>query len=116
MRLGFIIVLMGVVLPFTNVALVRAEIGLNASQLVEIAVETNPQVRSMRAQWDAAQHQILQNYAPADPVFTFSNVDASHGLLNNAAAHSHQLSENFQFPGKALPNETALTLSRLVLY
>jgi cobalt-zinc-cadmium efflux system outer membrane protein len=79
----------------------RAETGLNADQLVELAIETNPQIHSMRAQWDAANHQILQNYAPADPVFTFTNVDASHGLFNHAAAHSHQLSDNFQFPGKA---------------
>ena len=82
--------------------LAQADTGLDADQLVEIAIETNPQVRAMRAQWDQAQHQILQNYAPADPIFTYSNVDASHGLLNHAAAHSHQLSENFQFPGKAL--------------
>jgi outer membrane protein, heavy metal efflux system len=80
----------------------RAQPGLNADQLIEIAIESNPQIRSMRAQWDAAQHQILQNYAPADPIFTYANVDASHGLLNHAATHSHQVTENFQFPGKAL--------------
>src|ERR1035441_3439970 len=56
----------------------------------------------MHAQWEAAQHQILQNYAPADPIFTYANVDASHGLLDHAATHAHSLSENFQFPGKAV--------------
>jgi cobalt-zinc-cadmium efflux system outer membrane protein len=80
----------------------RAQSGLNADQLVELAIESSPQIHSMHAQWEAANHQILQNYAPADPIFTFSNVDASHGLLNHAATHSHQLSENFQFPGKAV--------------
>src|SRR5579871_5917953 len=79
----------------------RAEAGLNADQLVELAIESSPQIHSMRAQWEAANHQILQNYAPADPIFTFTNVDASHGLFNHAATHSHQLSDNFQFPGKA---------------
>ena len=79
-----------------------AETGLNANQLVELAVESNPQIHSMHAQWQAAEHQVLQNYAPADPVFTFANVDASHGLLNHSAAHSHQLTESLQFPGKAL--------------
>jgi outer membrane protein TolC len=69
---------------------------------VELAIESNPQIHSMRAQWEAAKHQILQNYAPADPNFTYANVDASHGLLNHAATHSHSLTENFQFPGKAL--------------
>ena len=62
-----------------------AETGLNASQLVELAIESNPQIHSMHAQWQAAEHQVLQNYAPADPIFTFSNVDASHGLFNHAA-------------------------------
>jgi len=78
-----------------------AQQGLNAEQLVELAVESSPQIHSMHAQWEAANHQILQNYAPADPIFTYTNVDASHGILNNAASHSHQISENFQFPGKA---------------
>jgi outer membrane protein, heavy metal efflux system len=78
----------------------RAEAGLNASDLVEIAIESNPQIHSMHAQWQAAQHQILQNYAPADPIFTYSNVDSSKDF--NAATHAHAFTENFQFPGKAL--------------
>jgi cobalt-zinc-cadmium efflux system outer membrane protein len=79
-----------------------AESGLNVPQLVELAIESNPQIHSMRAQWEAANHQILQNYAPADPIFTFSNIDASHGLFDHAATHSHSLTESFQFPGKAV--------------
>ena len=68
-------------------------------QLVEIAIEVNPQVRATKEQWDASQHQILQNYAPADPIFTYGNVDSSKDF--NAALHSHAVSENFQFPGEA---------------
>ncbi len=79
-----------------------AETGLNANQLVELAIESSPQIHSMHAQWQAAEHQIQQNYAPADPIFNFANIDASHGLMGNPASHSLQLSENFQFPGKAL--------------
>ncbi len=77
----------------------RAEAGLNANELVEVAIESNPQVRAVHAQWEAAEHQILQNYAPADPTFTYSNVDSSKDF--NAAAHAHAFSENFQFPGEA---------------
>ncbi len=80
----------------------RAETGLNANQLVELAIESSPQIHSMHAQWQAAEHQIQQNYAPADPTFNFSNIDASHGLIGNPASHSLVLSDNFQFPGKAL--------------
>jgi outer membrane protein, heavy metal efflux system len=76
-----------------------AEQPLTIEQLVEIAIEVNPQVRATKEQWDAAQHQILQNYAPADPIFTYGNVDSSKDF--NAALHSHAVSENLQFPGEA---------------
>jgi len=76
-----------------------AEAGFNANELVEIAIESNPQVRAVHAQWEAAEHQILQNYAPADPTFTYSNLDSSKDF--NAASHAHAFSENFQFPGEA---------------
>ena len=78
-----------------------ADAGLNADQLVEIAIETNPQVKAARARWNAAEHQILQNYAPADPTFDYLNVDSRKGL-GQAATHSHVFNQAFQFPGKAL--------------
>jgi len=89
-------------LAIATVALVlagRAEAGLNAGELGEVAIESNPQIHSMRAQWEAAEHQILQNYAPADPTFTYSNVYSSKDF--NAAYHAHAFSESFQFPGEA---------------
>ena len=73
---------------------------LTVDQLMEIAIEVNPQVRATREQWHAAQHQILQNYAPADPVFTYGQLDSDKGF--NAAQHSHNITESFQFPGEAL--------------
>ena len=73
---------------------------LTATDLVEIAVEVNPQVRAAREQWQAAQHQILQNYAPADPVVTYGNIDSSKNF--NAATHAIGISQSFQFPGEAL--------------
>ena len=73
---------------------------LTLQQLVEAAIEVNPQVRATREQWEAAQHQIMQNYAPADPTFTYGNLDSSKDF--NAAVHAQSLSESFQFPGKAL--------------
>jgi outer membrane protein, heavy metal efflux system len=80
-------------------ALAAGEPPLTVEQLVEIAVEVNPQVRAAKEQWDAAQHQILQNYAPADPVFTYGNLDSSKHF--NAGAHTHNITESFQFPGEA---------------
>ena len=79
----------------------RALTGLDANQLVELAIEANPQVKAARARWDAAEHQILQNYAPADPQLTFANVDSPRGI-GNAPLKSYQVSQALQFPGKAL--------------
>ena len=98
-RVDIIAVLSAVALLIAAVLPARAEAGLNADELVEIAIESNPQIHAVHAQWRAAQHQILQNYAPQDPVFTYSNVDSSKDF--NAAAHAHAFTENFQFPGEA---------------
>jgi outer membrane protein TolC len=84
----------------TGTVCAAVEQPLTVGQLVEIAVEVNPQVRATKEQWDAAQHQILQNYAPADPTFTYANLESSKDF--NAAVHAHSFSESFQFPGKAL--------------
>ncbi len=81
---------------------VRADQALGAAQLVEIAVEMNPQVKSMRAQWMAAIHSIKQNYAPADPIFTYLNVDSPKNPFAGATEHSYAASESFQFPGEAI--------------
>src|SRR6266481_7692513 len=84
----------------TRTVCAAAEQPLTVGQLVEVAIEVNPQVRATKEQWDAAQHQILQNYAPADPTFTYGNLESSKDF--NAAVHAHSFSESFQFPGKAL--------------
>jgi outer membrane protein, heavy metal efflux system len=73
---------------------------LSVEQLVQAVLLVNPQVKAARAQWNSALHQIKQNYVPADPTFTYSNLDSSKDF--NAAAHAHAWSDNFQFPGKAL--------------
>jgi outer membrane protein TolC len=101
-RRGRFIVIAVMASALTVAVRVRAdEIGLNADQLVELAVEVNPQVRSARARWESARHQILQNYAPADPQLAYSNVDSRRGI-GDAGLHSHQITQSFQFPGKAL--------------
>jgi outer membrane protein, heavy metal efflux system len=107
MQEGNVLLLRAMTLAFLTVWLppmgtvwAAAEQSLTVGQLVDIATEVNPQVRAAKEQWDAAQHQILQNYAPADPTFTYANVDSSKDF--NAALHAHSFSESFQFPGKAL--------------
>ncbi len=87
-------------MPRTN--LVAAEPVLNAAQLVEVAVEVNPQIKSARARWAAAVHSIRQNYAPADPIFSYQNIDSPTNGFSEASLHSLQLSQALQFPGKAL--------------
>jgi cobalt-zinc-cadmium efflux system outer membrane protein len=99
-RMKFPIIMMVATLSLAIVLPVRAESGLNAKQLVEIAIEMNPQLKAAKAQWDVAEHQILQNYAPADPTFNYGLLDSDRDF--DAAQHSHAINFNFNFPGEAL--------------
>jgi cobalt-zinc-cadmium efflux system outer membrane protein len=75
---------------------------LGPVQLVEIATEMNPQVRAARDRWYSATHQIKQNYAPADPILGYANVDSATNGFTGASVHTLTVTEPFQFPGKAL--------------
>ena len=79
-----------------------ADAPLSESQLVEIAIEANPAVKSARYNWDAALHSIKQTVAPNDPIFAYSNIDSVSSPFGRPALHSFSLTESFQFPGKAL--------------
>src|SRR5579872_1741697 len=93
-------------LPITG----RAEAGKNRSssqaldvtQLVQVALEVNPQVRAARARWESAEHSIKQAYAPNDPQVSYTNGDSSGDGFSRASFHTLLVSEAFQFPGKAL--------------
>jgi cobalt-zinc-cadmium efflux system outer membrane protein len=79
------------------------ESGLTVSQLVQMALQANPQVRAARARWYAATHNIKQNYAPADPVFTFFNTDSPHNpFFVKPTLQTYQVLQPLQFPGKGL--------------
>jgi len=78
-----------------------AESPLSEQQLVEIAIEANPQVKTARYNWDAALHSIKQTVAPNDPIFAYSNTDSVSNPVGRPALHSFGLTESFQFPGKA---------------
>jgi cobalt-zinc-cadmium efflux system outer membrane protein len=79
-----------------------ADAPLTVSQLVEIAIEANPQVKSARYRWDSAVHSIKQTVAPNDPIFTYINSDSPKTPVGRAALREFNVSESFQFPGKAL--------------
>ncbi len=79
-----------------------AEAPLSEAQLVEIAIEANPQVKSARYRWDSAVHSIKQTVAPNDPVFTYTNSDAPKNPVGRASIREFNFTETFQFPGKAL--------------
>ncbi len=78
-----------------------ADAPLSEQQLVEIAIEANPAVKTARYNWDAALHSIKQTVAPNDPIFTYSNTDSVSSPFGRPALHSFSLTESFQFPGKA---------------
>src|SRR5579862_4670619 len=79
-----------------------ADAPLSESQLVEIAIEANPAVKSARYRWDAAVHSIRQTVAPNDPIFTYTNSDSVKSPIGRAALREFNFTEAFQFPGKAL--------------
>ncbi len=79
-----------------------ADAPLSEEQLVEIAIEANPAVKSARYRWDSAVHSIAQTVAPNDPIFTYTNSDSMKSPVGRAALREFNFTENFQFPGKAL--------------
>src|SRR6267378_198379 len=102
MKIGAAMTLALVIAAFEPASLRAADAPLTVSQLVEIAIEANLQVRSARYRWDAAAHSIKQTIAPNDPVFTYTNSDSVKSPVGRAALREFNVSESFQFPGKAL--------------
>ena len=102
MKIGAAMTLALVIAAFDPASLRAADAPLTVSQLVEIAIEANPQVRSARYRYDAAAHSIKQTVAPNDPVFTYTNSDSVKSPVGRAALREFNVSESFQFPGKAL--------------
>src|ERR1700737_4755651 len=80
----------------------RADTPLSLEAVVRAVLSVNPQVRGARFRWDAAEHQIIQAYTPADPEFSFSNQDSWRGFLYGSGLHNLTLTQELQFPGKAL--------------
>jgi cobalt-zinc-cadmium efflux system outer membrane protein len=78
------------------------EAGLTADQLVQVALEANPQVKGARARWLSAVHSIQQHYAPADPILGYDNVDSPTNGFSQASVHTLTVTGAFEFPGKAL--------------
>jgi cobalt-zinc-cadmium efflux system outer membrane protein len=102
MKIGAAMTLALVIAAFDPASLRAADAPLTVSQLVEIAIEANPQVRSARYRSDAALHSIKQAVAPNDPIFTYNNSDSVKSPVGRAALREFNFSESFQFPGKAL--------------
>jgi outer membrane protein, heavy metal efflux system len=96
-----------------------ADAPLSEAQLVEIAIEASPQVKSARYRWDSAIHSIKQTVAPNDPIFTYTNSDSPKNPVGRASLREFNFTETFQFPGKALHQrdqaEFAAEIAHLVL-
>ena len=75
---------------------------MSLEEAVTQARTVNPQVRGARYRWESAKHQIIQNYTPADPQFSFSNQDRWRGFLSGSGLHSMTVTQSLQFPGKGV--------------
>lgn len=104
----FWLVIVPIGLSLGSGSVARSESPLSVEQVVQMAFEANPQVRSARARWSSAVHSINPNYVPADPLFSFSNLDSPTNGFGKAASRSFQVSQPLQFPGKGyLQGKTA---------
>lgn len=101
-KTGGALMLAVVTIAFVAALARAAESQLSEAQLVEIAIEANPQVKSARYRWDSAVHSIKQTVAPNDPIFTYTNSDSPKNPLGRASLREFNFTETFQFPGKAL--------------
>jgi outer membrane protein, heavy metal efflux system len=75
---------------------------MSLEQAVVQVRTVNPQVRGARFRWESAKHQIIQNYTPADPQFTFADFDSWRGFLAGSGLHTISVTQSLQFPGKGL--------------
>src|SRR5689334_8121340 len=75
---------------------------ISIDQVVSETRRVNPQIRSARFRWESARHQIIQNYTPADPQFTFTDSDSWRGFLYGSGTHNVTATQALQFPGKGL--------------
>src|SRR5512140_1758660 len=75
------------VLPMTSRAMSGSQ-ALDVTQLVQVALEVNPQVRAARARWESAEHSIKQAYAPNDPQLSFTNGDSAGNGFNRTSYHT----------------------------
>lgn len=75
---------------------------LSLDQAVTQVLTINPQIRASRLRWESTRHQILQNYTPADPQFSFTDSDSWRGFLKGSGTHNITVTQALQFPGKGL--------------
>ncbi len=78
-----------------------AETIYSVDQLVALAYQNSPAVQASRERWMSAQHSIKQAYAPNDPQFSYNNSDSMKNPFGRAALQQYNVTEAFQFPGKA---------------
>jgi cobalt-zinc-cadmium efflux system outer membrane protein len=102
------LVLLLAVIPAVAVSLPAPASTISIEQIISMALESNPQVRAARARWTAAEHSVVQNYAPADPIFTYGSWDSPTNGIDHASLHALQGFVSLQFPGKGyLQGDTA---------
>jgi outer membrane protein TolC len=82
-------------------AMVSAQI-ISVDQAVAEARRVNPQIHTARFRWESAKHQIIQNYTPAEPQFTFTNSDSWRVSIYESGLHNVTLTQALQYPGKGL--------------
>lgn len=81
-------------------SLAAAEGNLHLSQLLDLAMRDNPEIKAARAAWTAATHRPSQASALPDPQFSFTHWLQSVETRVGPQENVFSLSQRIPFPGK----------------
>jgi len=99
---GIALIVMALAMAAISSPLQAADSVYSVDQLVTLAYQNNPTIKAARERWMSAQHSIKQVYAPNDPMFFYTNSDSPKNPFGRASLQEYNVTEPFQFPGKAL--------------
>ena len=90
------------VIPLTALAQTEKPV-LNLEQLIEEAVQNNPEILAAKKRWEVYKEKVPQAFALEDPMFSFGIVNVPYNFnfkQDDMTMKEFALSQKFPFPGK----------------
>ncbi len=98
----FFLILMLMLIPFPSSAQPERQ-RLNVDQLIEEALQNNPEISAAKMKWEVFKEKIPQAYALEDPMFGFGIVSLPTNFSfkdEDMTMKEFSISQKFPFPGK----------------